>query len=81
MKICPLNDTTSFLFHFFHNLITLFHFSPAGKKRSHLTDPFLCMFLRKQTTLQTLQGKQKYQVTNIGVEKNKINTFESSMDQ
>ena len=36
MKICPLNETISFLFHFFHELITLFHFSPAGKKRAYL---------------------------------------------
>ena len=28
--------------------------------------------------LQTLRGKQKYQVTNVGVEKNKIVTFVSS---
>ena len=28
--------------------------------------------------LQTLQGKQKYQVANIGVEKNKVITFASS---
>ena len=34
----------SFLFHFFHKLITLFHFSLAGKNE-HI---FLCMLLRKQ---------------------------------
>ena len=36
MKICLLNETKSFLFHFFHKLITLIHFSPAEKKRKYL---------------------------------------------
>ena len=36
MKICLLKETKSFLFHFFHKLITLFHYTPAGKKRAHL---------------------------------------------
>ena len=36
MKICLLNETKSLLFHFFHKLITLFHFSLAGKKRAYL---------------------------------------------
>ena len=31
-----LNETKSFLFPFFHKLITLFHFSPAGKKGAYL---------------------------------------------
>ena len=44
MKICLLNETESFLFHFFHTLITLFHFSPGGKSE-HI---FLCMILREQ---------------------------------
>ena len=43
MKICLLNETESFLFHFFHKLITLFHFSPAGKSE-HI---FLGMFFEK----------------------------------
>ena len=64
MKNCFLNKTKSFLFHFFHKLITLLHFSPAGKKRA------LYVFLEnKGIILQTLRGKQKYQVTNVGVEK------------
>ena len=36
MKICLLNETKSLLFHFFHKLITLFHFTPAGKRRAYL---------------------------------------------
>ena len=35
LKICLLNETKLFLFHFVHNLIT-FHFSLAGKKRAYL---------------------------------------------
>ena len=66
MKICLLNETKSFLFHFFHKLITLFHFSPAGKKRAYLP---LYVFEKKGIMLQTLRGKQKYQVTNVGIEK------------
>ena len=66
MKICLLNETKSFLFHFFHKLITLFHFSPAGKKRAYLP---LYVFEKKSIMLQTLRGKQKYQVTNVGIEK------------
>ena len=61
MKICHLNESKSFL-HFFHKSITFFHFSPAGKKGEHI---FLCTGIM----LQTLRGKQKYQVTNVGVEK------------
>ena len=66
MKICLLNETESFLFHFFHKLITLFHFSPAGKSE-HI---FLCMILREQGYHVTnFARKQKYQVTNVGIEK------------
>ena len=36
MKICLLNETKSLFFLFFHKLITLFHFSPAGEKRAYL---------------------------------------------
>ena len=36
MKICLLNETKSFLFHFFRKLTTLFHFSVAGKKPAYL---------------------------------------------
>ena len=32
----PLEWNKSFLFHFFHKLIKLFHFSPAGKKRAYV---------------------------------------------
>ena len=36
MKICLLNERKSLFFIFFHKLITLFHFSLAGKKRAYL---------------------------------------------
>ena len=35
-KISLLNETESFYFHFFRKLITLFPFSPAGKKRAYI---------------------------------------------
>ena len=67
MKICLLNE--SFLFHLFDKLITLFHFSPVGKKRAYLP---LYVWENKGIMLQTLHGKQKYHVTNVGVEKIKL---------
>ena len=70
MKICLLNETKSFLFLFFLKFITLFHFSPAGKKVSKSS--FVCFWENKGIILQTLRGKQKYQVTNVGVEKIKL---------
>ena len=61
----------SLFFLFFHKLITLFHFSPAGKKRAYLP-----LYVFEKTwvscTLQTLRGKQQYQITNVGVEKIKL---------
>ena len=71
MKICLLHETKSFFFLFFHQLITLFYFSPAGKKRADLP---LYVFEKTRVSflLQTLQGKQKYQVTNVGIEKIKL---------
>ena len=69
MKICLLNETKSFLFLLFHKLIPYFIFLQQ-EKSEHI---FLCMFLRKQEYMfQTLRGKQKYQVTNVGVEKIKL---------
>ena len=53
----------------FYKLITLFHFSPAGKKRAYQKSSFVCFWENKGIMLQTLRGKQKYQVTNVGVEK------------
>ena len=52
VKIGLLNETKSFLFHFFHKLITLFNFSLAGKNELSI---FLCVLLRKQV----------YHVTNF----------------
>ena len=61
MKICLLNESKSFLFHFLHKSITFFHFSPAGKKGEHI---FLYMFLRKQG----------YQVTDFA-RKTKVSSY------
>ena len=69
MKICLLNETKSFLFHLFYKLIT-FHFSLAGKKTS--ISSFVCFWENKGIVLQTLREKQKYQGTNVGVEKMKL---------
>ena len=66
MKICLLNETKSFLFHLFHKLITLIHFSPEGKKRKYL--PLYVFLENKGIILQNLSGKQKYQVTDVGVQ-------------
>ena len=66
MKICLSNETKSFLF-FFISYLTLFHFFSAGKKASKPS--FICFRENKGIMLQTLRGKQKYQVTNLGVEK------------
>ena len=71
MKICLLNETKSFLFHLFDKLITLFHFSPAGKKQAYLP-LYACFWEKKGIMLQTLRGKQMYHVTNVGVEKLKL---------
>ena len=69
MKICLLNETKSLLFHFFHKLITLFHFSLAGKKRAYL---LLYAFEKTRVSSYKLREKQKYQVTNVGVERIKL---------
>ena len=66
MKICLLNETKSFLFHLFHNNISFFS---SRKKRAYLP---LYVSEKKGIMLQTLRGKQKYQVTNVGVIKTKI---------
>ena len=53
-----------------NNIISL---RPAGKKRAYQNASFVC-FLRKQEyhVTETLRGKQKYHVTNLGVEKIKL---------
>ena len=56
----------------FSQLITLFHFSPAGKERAYLRASFVWFCENKGITLQSLRWKQKYQVTNVGVEKIKL---------
>ena len=80
MKICLLNETKSFLFHFFPKLIT-FHFPLAGKNRAYLplyafekTRVSCCKLCDKNKSikLQTLREEQKYQVTNVGVERIKL---------
>ena len=72
MNICLLNETKSFFFLFFQ-VITLFHYSPAGKKRAYLKKlPLYVFWENKGIMLQTLRGKQKYQITNGGIEKIKL---------
>ena len=66
MKICLLNETKSLFFLFFLKLITLFHFS---SRRKASISSFVCFWKNKDITLQTLRGKQKYKITNVGVEK------------
>ena len=56
----PLEWNKIIVLPFFHKLITLFHFSPAGKKRAYLP----CMFLRKQG----------YHVTNFA-RKTKVSNY------
>ena len=71
MKICLLNETKSFLFHFFHKLITLFDFSLSGKKQAYLP---LYAFEKTRVSCYKLckKNKLKYQVTNVGIEKIKL---------
>ena len=58
---------------FLSKVIPLFHYSPAGKKRSYLRKLILYFFWEnKGIMLQTLRGKQKYQIANVGVEKIKL---------
>ena len=45
-------------------------FFPSRKKVS--ISSFVCFLENKGIMLQTLRGKQKYQVTNVGVEKIKL---------
>ena len=58
MKIfCLLNETKSFLFHFLHKLSI---------------SSFVSFWDNKGIMFQTLRRKQKYQVTNVSVEKIKL---------
>ena len=72
MKICLLNESKSFLFHFFHKSITFFSFFSSRKKGEHI---FLYMFLRKQGSHVTDFARKtkvsSYKV-NVGVEKIKL---------
>ena len=54
-----------------NNIISLL----SSRKKVSISESFFC---NKGIMLQTLQGKQQYQVTNVGVKKNKIITFASS---
>ena len=62
MKICLLNETKSFLFHFF------FIFIFSSRKKGSISS-FVYFGENKGIMLQTLRRKQKYQVTNVGIEK------------
>ena len=67
MKICLFNETKSFLFQFPHKLITLFHFLQQEKKRAYL--PLYVFEKTRVSCYKLCKGKQKYQFTNVGVEK------------
>ena len=75
MKICLLNEAESFLFHFFHKLITLFHFSPAGKKRAYLP---LYDFERTRVSCYKLCEENKSIKLQMLALENKIIIFASS---
>jgi len=57
----------SFLFHFFHKLFNIISFFSSRKKA--IISSFVCFQENKGIMLQTFREKQKYQVTNVGVEK------------
>ena len=76
MKICLLNETKSFLFHFFHKLIALFHFSPAGTKQAYLP---LYIFEKTRVSCYNLCKENKSIKLQMLALKNRIITFASSM--
>ena len=62
------NQSSSFSF-ISNNIISLL----SSRKKASIPESFLCMFFEKQGYHVTnLRGKQKYQVTNVGVEKIKL---------
>ena len=75
MKIWLLNEAKSFFFLFFHKLITLFHFSPAGKKRAYLP---LYVFEKTRVSCYKLCEENKSIKLQMLALKNKIMTFASS---
>ena len=63
------NHSSSFSF-ISNNIISLL---PSRKKASiSQKASFVCVLRNKGIMLQTLRGKQKYQITNVGVEKIKL---------
>ena len=62
------NHSSSFSF-ISNNIISLLS---SRKKRAYQKASFVCFWENKGIMLQTLRGKQKYQVTNVGVEKIKL---------
>ena len=76
MKICLLNETKSFLSQFFYKFITLFHFSPAGKKRAYLP---LNVFEKTRVLYYQLWKENKSIKLQMLALKNKIVMFASSM--
>ena len=69
MKICLLNETKSFRFHFFSYVNNISFF---GSRKKTSISSFVCFRENKGIMLQTLREKQKYQVTNVVVEKIKL---------
>ena len=62
-KIIPLP-----FFSYINNIISFF----CSMKKASLLSSFVCFWENKGIMLQTLRRKQKYQVTNVGVEKIKL---------
>ena len=66
------NHSSSFSF-ISNNIISLL----SSRKKASISQKALNVFLRnKGIMLQTLRGKQKYQITNVGVEKIKLSRLQ-----
>ena len=63
------NHSSSFSF-ISNNIISLL----ASRKKASISQKasFVCFLRNKGIMLQTLRGKQKYQISNVGVEKIKL---------
>ena len=69
----PLEWNKIILLPFLSKVIPLFDYFPAGKKRAYLRKlPLYVFWENKGIMLQTLRGKQKYQITKVGVKKIKL---------
>ena len=72
MKICLLNETKSFFFLSFKSNTIISLLSSRKKASISQKASFVCFLRNKGIIIQTLRGKQKYQITNVGVAKIKL---------